>query len=215
VAFFSGRKQLLLTAAVKLYPLGIANKKKGKEKMKKKKLYKICESAILIALSLALMPIEIPGPAFGGDIDLVMIPLFILAYRNGALFGIAGGAVFGFLKCLIGGGIGWGLPSVILDYVLAYAAVGVAGFFKGKYWAVELSTLTGCVVRFIIHFISGVTIYMITVPTEVEYIGVTFVNPVTYSIVYNLFYMLPNTIIAVVVMSLLRYPLKRLEKIGR
>ena len=182
--------------------------------MKKKNLYKICESAILIALSLALMPIEIPGPAFGGDIDLVMIPLFILAYRNGAFYGITGGAVFGFLKCLIGGGIGWGLPSVLLDYVLAYAAVGVAGFFAGKYWAIELSTFIGCFTRFIIHFISGITLYMITVPTEIESIG-TFTNPVLYSIVYNMLYMLPNTVIAIIVMSLLRHPIKKLEKIGK
>lgn len=181
--------------------------------MKNKNLYKLCETAIFVALSLALMPIEIPGPAFGGDIDLVMIPLFIMAYRNGPAYGIGGGAVFGLLKCIIGGGIGWGLPSVLLDYVLAYAAVGVAGFFKGKSWSIELSTLTGCAARFIIHFISGVTIYIITAPTEVA--GITFANPVLYSIVYNLLYMLPNTVIAVIVMCLLRYPIKKLEKIGK
>lgn len=179
--------------------------------MKNKQLKKMCESAIFIALSLSLMWVEIPGPAFGGDIDLVMIPLFILSYRNGWKYGIASGAVFGFLKCLIGGGIGWGLPSVMLDYVLAYAAVGVAGFFKDKYWAIELSTFIGCIARFIIHFISGVTIYMITVPTEVA--GVTFANPVIYSIVYNALYMLPNTVIAIIVMALLRLPIKKLNKI--
>lgn len=178
--------------------------------MKKKPIYRLCESALLIALSIALMPIEIPGPAFGGDIDLVMIPLLILAFRNGPVYGIGGGAVFGFLKCLIGGGIGWGLPSVLLDYVLAYAAVGVAGIFKGKNWGIELSALVGCFARFIIHFISGVTIYLITVPTEVA--GVTFANPVLYSIVYNSLYMLPNTVIAIVVMCLLRYPIKALNK---
>ena len=180
--------------------------------MKNKHLYKICECAVLIALSIALMPIEIPGPAFGGDIDLVMIPLFILSLRNGALYGIASGAVFGFLKCLIGGGIGWGLPSILLDYVLAYAAVGFAGFFKNKNWAVELATFTGCFARFIIHFISGVTIYIITVPTEVA--GMTFANPVLYSVVYNSLYMLPNTVIAIVIMSLLRHPLKKLKRLG-
>lgn len=180
--------------------------------MKNKHLYKICECAILIALSLALMPIEIPGPAFGGDIDLVMIPLFILAYRNGALYGVISGAAFGFLKCLIGGGIGWGLPSILLDYVLAYSAVGMAGLFKDKSWAIELSTFIGCASRFIIHFISGITLYMITAPTEVA--GVTFANPVIYSIVYNALYMLPNTVIAIIIMSLLRYPLKKLKKIG-
>lgn len=178
--------------------------------MKNKHLYKITECAVLVALSLALMPIEIPGPAFGGDIDLVMIPLFILAYRNGAIYGIASGAVFGFLKCLIGGGIGWGLPSVLLDYVVAYAAVGVAGFFKNRFWAIELSTFIGCFARFIIHFISGITIYAIAAPTDVA--GMTIGNPMLYSVVYNGLYMLPNTVIAIVVMCLLRYPLERLPK---
>ncbi|MEE1074214.1 MAG: energy-coupled thiamine transporter ThiT [Acutalibacteraceae bacterium] len=176
----------------------------------KKPVYKIAECAIFIALSLALMPIEIPGPSFGGDIDLVMIPLFIIAFRHGFGYGTLSGAVFGLLKCLIGGGIGWGLPSVLLDYVLAYAAVGVAGIFKGKYWAVELSTFVGCVARFAIHFISGITIYMITVPTEVA--GITFANPVLYSTVYNALYMLPNTVIAIIIMALLRVPLKKLNK---
>ena len=180
-----------------------------KEKFKKP-VYKMTECAIFIALSLALMPLEIPGPAFGGDIDLVMIPLFIIAFRHGLGYGILSGGVFGFIKCIIGGGIGWGLPSILLDYVLAYAAVGFAGIFKGKFWAVELSTFVGCVVRFIIHFISGVTIYIITVPTEVA--GMTFANPIVYSIIYNAFYMLPNTVIAIIAMSLLRVPLKSLQK---
>ena len=181
--------------------------------MKKKHLYKMCECAVFIALSLALMPIEIPGPAFGGDIDLVMIPLFILAYRNGAGYGIVSGLIFGFLKCLIGGGIGWGLPSVLLDYVLAYGAVGIAGLFKQKSWSIELSALVGCAARFAIHFISGITLYAITVPTNIEGTALTFANPFVYSVVYNSLYMLPNTIIAIVVMSLLRYPLKKMKKI--
>lgn len=181
--------------------------------MKNKHLYRICECAILVALSLALMPIEIPGPAFGGDIDLVMIPLFILAWRNGAVYGIASGAVFGFLKCLIGGGIGWGLPSVLLDYVLAYAAVGFAGLFRQKYWAVELSTFIGCFARFIIHFISGITLYAIVSPTDIA--GMTIGNPALYSVIYNGLYMLPNTVIAIVIMALLRLPLKKLNKIGK
>lgn len=178
----------------------------------KKAIYKLCESAVLVALSTALIWVKIEIGAFGGSIDFVMIPLFIIAYRNGLGYGIASGLVFGLIKCLIGGGIGWGLPSVLLDYVLAYGAVGIAGIFKRKSWAIELSTFIGCAARFLVHFISGVTIYMITAPTEIESIGVTFSNPVLYSIVYNAIYMLPNTVIAVVVMALLRSPLKRLCK---
>lgn len=183
--------------------------------MKNKSLYKICECGIFIALATALCTIEIQVGFAGGSIDFVMIPLFIIAYRNGALYGVLSGAVFGLIKCMVGGNLGWGLPSILLDYVLAYGAVGIAGIFKGKHWAIELSTFLGCIARFIIHFISGVTIYMITVPTEIEAIGTTFVNPVAYSIVYNTLYMLPNTVIAVAVMFLLRYPLKKLERIGK
>ena len=179
--------------------------------MKNKQLYRICESAVLVALAIALCAIEIQIGALGGSIDFVMIPLFIIAYRNGLGYGITSGLVFGFVKCLIGGGIGWGLPSILLDYVLAYGAVGLAGIFKEKSWAIELSTLIGCFARFIIHFISGITLYAIVAPTELA--GMTFVNPIAYSTVYNALYMLPNTVIAVIIMSLLRFVLKRMKKV--
>ena len=178
--------------------------------MKKKHLYKTCECAVFIALALALMPIEIPGPAFGGDIDLVMIPLFIIAYRNGAGYGIASGLIFGLIKCAIGGGMGWGLPSVLMDYILAYGTVGIAGFFKEKSWAIEISTILGCLARYAVHIIAGITIWRIVAPTEIA--GMTIANPLWYSIVYNA-YMIPNTIIATIAMSMLRFPLKKMKKI--
>ena len=134
---------------------------------KKKQLYRICECAVFIALSVALSYLKIEIGAFGGSIDFVMIPLFIIAYRNGLGYGVASGLVFGLIKCLIGGGIGWGLPSVLLDYVLAYGAVGVAGIFKEKSWAIELSTFVGCAARYVIHFISGVTILLSLLSVQV------------------------------------------------
>ena len=103
--------------------------------MKKKHLYTLCECGVMIALATVLSFIEIQLGANGGSINFTMLPLLILAYRHGAIWGISSGLVFGFIKCLIGGGIGWGLPSVLLDYVLAYGAVGIAGLFKLGYRA--------------------------------------------------------------------------------
>lgn len=176
----------------------------------KKTIFNVCECAVLVALAVALSFIKISTGGFGGSIDFVMIPLFIICYRQGFGYGVASGLVFGFIKCLIGGGIGWGLPSVLLDYVLAYGACGVAGLYRGKKALLPLAAFTGCFARFIIHFISGVTIYAISVSTEVS--GVVTSNAWLYSLIYNGLYMLPNTVIAVVVAALLIPVIDRLPK---
>lgn len=177
----------------------------------KKNLYTLCECSVLIALAVVLSWVEIQLGPNGGSINFTMLPILILAYRHGILWGVSSGMVFGFIKCLIGGGIGWGLPSILLDYVLAYGAVGLAGIFKGKSWAIELTSFIGCFARYIIHFISGVTIYMITAPEEVTWFG-EIANPVLYSTLYNLVYMLPSSVVCIVLMALLRPVLKRMEK---
>ena len=111
------------------------------------------------------------------------------------------------------GGFGWGIWSVLLDYLLAYAAVGACGFFyKMPKAGPVVGTLVGCLLRFAVHFISGVTIYKIAVPTEVY--GFAFspdgLGPVIYSLVYNGGYMLFNTIIAVVVIFILQKAARKL-----
>ena len=58
-----------------------------------------------------------------------------------------------------------------------------------------------------VHYISGVTIYRILEPTEL--MGTTFSNPGLYSLVYNGSYMLPNTVLALVIAALLYVPLKK------
>lgn len=58
-----------------------------------------------------------------------------------------------------------------------------------------------------VHYISGVTIYKILAPTE--FMKWTFTSPSAYSIVYNGSYMLPNTIMALVIAAVLYKPLKK------
>lgn len=166
-----------------------------------KTIFSVCECAVLVGLAVAVSFFKIQIGAFGGSIDFVMIPLFIICYRRGIGYGVASGLVFGFIKCIIGGGIGWGLPSVLLDYVLAYGACGMAGLFRRKRVLLPLAAFVGCFARFIIHFISGVTIYAISTETKIS--GIVTSNAWLYSLIYNGIYMLPNTVIAVVVMAIL------------
>ena len=97
--------------------------------------------------------------------------------------------------------------SMLLDYLVAFTPLGLAGLFKGKKWGIFVGTVVGCLGRFVVHYISGVTIYKILAPTE--FMKWTFTSPSAYSLVYNGSYMLPNTIIALVIAAVLYKPLKK------
>jgi len=175
----------------------------------------IAEGAVMVALSLALSYLKIPtGLAFGGfggSIDLVMIPLIVFAVHRGLGWGLGAGLVFGTLKYFFAGGSALNWQSMLLDYAVAYMFVGFAGLLHGKFaegrgWALPLGALIGCFGRFVIHFISGVTIY--AEYFEDTFLGATGLTPTTYSVLYNGTYMLPNTLLAIALCALLVKPLR-------
>ena len=174
----------------------------------------LAEGGVCIALAIALSYLKIPiGLAFGGfggSIDLVMIPLIVFAVRWGFGWGLGAGLIFGTLKYFLGhhSDISW--VSIIFDYSVAYAFVGFAGLLKQKYRLLPLAAFLGCAARFLIHYISGVTVYAQYMPEE--FMGVTHLTPALYSLLYNGTYMLPNTILAVVLCALLIPVMGRLDK---
>ena len=187
--------------------------------MKNKSLRCITEGAVLVALALALSYLKIPiGLAFGGfggSIDIVMIPLIVFAVHRGLSWGLGAGLVFGTLKYFFASGAAINWESMLLDYSVAYMFIGFAGllrgaFARGKTGALPLGALVGCVCRFVIHYLSGVTIY--AEYFEESFMGVGGLTPATYSVLYNGTYMLPNTILAVILCALLEKPLRKLLK---
>jgi peptidoglycan biosynthesis protein MviN/MurJ (putative lipid II flippase) len=98
-----------------------------------------------------------------------------------------------------------GIVGVAFGTVLLPA---FAGFFAKKIGVkgVALTAFIGCLARFGIHYLSGVTIYAQYMPEE--FFGLTMTNTSFYSILYNGSYMLPNTVIAVVCMALAQKPLQ-------
>ena len=178
--------------------------------MQNKHLRALCECAIFVAAAIALsylkIPIGLSFGGFGGSIDLVMVPLILCAMRWGRGWGLGSGLVFGTLKFFFAEGFAINWASMLLDYSVAYMFVGFAGLFRRKGNLTWLAALVGCFGRFLIHFLSGVTIYA-------EYVSPIFgwngTSPVIYSILYNGSYMLPNTVLAVVICALLQFPLKK------
>lgn len=168
----------------------------------------LVEGAICIALSLALSYLKVDLWFQGGSIDAVMIPLIFFAVRWGAGWGVGAGLAFGTLKYFLGAGWAIDWVSIIFDYSVAYAVVGLAGLFKRRARLLPVAALTGCAARFIVHFISGVTVYARWMPEE--FLGLTMTNTWFYSVLYNGTYMVPNTILAVAVCAALMVPLRKL-----
>ena len=187
--------------------------------MNNKTVKALSEGAVMVALSLALSYLKIPiGLAFGGfggSIDLVMIPLIVFAVHRGLGWGVGAGLVFGTLKYFFAGGSAINWESMLLDYSVAYMFVGGPGPLHGKLsggkgWALPVGALAGCFCRFLIHFLSGVTIY--AEYFEDTFLGATGLTPATYSLLYNGTYMLPNTLLAIALCALLIRPLRSVFK---
>jgi thiamine transporter len=171
----------------------------------------LCEGAILLALAIVLNLVSKPifaNMVNGGSVSLAMFPILLYAHRWGLGRGLLMGFAYGLLDMLLDGGYAWGWQSILLDYLVAYTALGLGGLFRGKAWGIFPCVAVGCLGRFAVHYFSGITIYKIPVPTEVDGFGV-FNNPHLYSLVYNGVYMIPNMIIAMIIAAMFFVTMKK------
>ena len=168
----------------------------------------LTEGAMLIAAAQVLSYLKLYTLPNGGSLTPAMFPILLFALRWGLGRGLLAGFVFGLLQLIFDGAYAWGWQSMLLDYLLAFTPLGLAGVFRGKPWGIFPGTVLGCGARFLVHYISGVTIYRITMPTEVPGFGV-FDSAEIYSLVYNGVYMLPNALVASAIGAVLYVPMKK------
>ena len=166
----------------------------------------ICEGAVMAAMALGLSYLKFKLFPTGGSIDVVMVPLLVLSIRRGAGWGIGASLVFGTLKCIMSEGIAYGWHAMIMDYSLAYAMVGLAGFFRSN---ITLAVTVGTLGRYIVHVISGVALWGQWMPDE--FLGITMTNTLVYSLIYNATFMIPSFIIALALVLLISKKTKLLS----
>lgn len=172
---------------------------------------RLTETAIMIAVATVLSYITIYNLPMGGSITLFsQIPIVIIGYRYGFKWGAFSGILYGLLQMLLQGltnfsyvkGISGYLILIFFDYVLAFMALGVGGaiFRKLKYHTVGLMLggMLASLLRFLCHFISGVTIWG-------DY-AEGWKSVWAYSLAYNGSYMAVEcftTVVAAIVLSML------------
>ena len=124
------------------------------------RLIALIETAILVAMAYVLSLIKLWTLPNGGSITAVsMLPLVILGLRRGPKWAFAGCFVYGVIDYVLGTKYGFSIISLLCDYLFAWTAMGVAGFFRGKKWGIWAAIPAACFARFIFVFISGVTVW--------------------------------------------------------
>lgn len=185
---------------------------KGRRKMEISKTRKLTECAVMLALATALSYITVYSLPMGGTVTAFsQVPIIIIGYRHGYKWGLGTGVVYGLLQMLLQGlgnfsyvsGIAAYLILILADYLLAFTALGFGGslFSRAKKLsapaAVGIGAAVGSILRFLCHFISGVTIWG-------DYAG-GWKNVWVYSLFYNGSYMLAECIITVVGVTALAF----------
>ncbi|MBR4910131.1 MAG: energy-coupled thiamine transporter ThiT [Clostridia bacterium] len=168
-------------------------------------------SAIMIALSSVLSLIKVVQMPLGGSITLLsMVPICCVSIVYGLGYGVISAFVYSCMQLIfailipqdgMGTLLGWGLSGtqlaecIILDYILAYTALGLCGMFRKKgNLGIVAGVILAMFLNFLSHFVSGYVVF--TYLEQFPLFGKLFENrPVLYSIAYNAFYMLPETVI--------------------
>ena len=162
---------------------------------------RLIESAIMVSIGTVLSLIKLIDMPYGGSVTVgCMLPVIIIAYRHGFKWGLITGFVFGLLQQLLGLDnlsyvTTWQsiVAVILLDYIVAYMAVGFAGIFR-KTHSQKTALLSGsviaCILRYLCHVISGATVWAgLAIPTKVALI---------YSLGYNATYMIPEMIVTAI-----------------
>ncbi|MBQ4365987.1 MAG: energy-coupled thiamine transporter ThiT [Clostridia bacterium] len=132
---------------------------------------KLAECAIMLALSVLLNAFPIYKMPMGGDVTLFcQLPIVVISYRHGLRWGLLTGFAMGVIQMLFGlsnfsyvTGIVAYLVVACADYLIAFSSLGLGGIFRGKIKNQAAALAAGgalvSVIRFVCHFISGVTVW--------------------------------------------------------
>ena len=198
------------------------------------KTKRLTESAMLLAVAIVLELVSkmlIPELPFGGQLTLAsMLPVLLISYRHGVKWGFGAAFAYALLEMAIGtrtvaaafqpGYFGDGvlianaLIMCLLDYVVAFTALGLGGAFRGRIKSSGTALMAGALValgvRYLAHIASGYILFAGYAEWFFTQEGfpawgaalVESLSPQTlglvYSVVYNGMFMIPEMVITAV-----------------
>ena len=181
----------------------------------------LVEAALMIALAtvLSLFPLSLAWTRGGSITLLSMLPIIMMSLRHGLKWGLGTAFLYSLIQFAMGISnlaycqtLGAQIGCVLLDYLLAFTALGLAGAiakpFNKRLAGVAVSTAVVCLIRFVCSFLSGYIVWK-DYDTAIEWLNnfcwtAWFTEHLGedalcwfYSFAYNFSYMLPETILTV------------------
>ena len=161
----------------------------GKGKMSIKQ---ITFSALCLALAFVMSNIKLFKLPMGGSVTLFsMFFVCFIGYLYGPRVSLSAAFAYGLLQMIIDPYI-ISIPQLLCDYILAFAALGLAGFFYEKKNGMIIGYLVGIFGRFVFATLSGVLFFADYAPEEM--------SPLAYSAAYNGSYIAAEAALTIIVL---------------
>ena len=162
----------------------------------------MAHAAMCLALSFVLSYIRLFRMSGGGSVTPgSMLPVMIFGAGYGLVPGLLVGFAYSLLQILQGAEAA-GIMGLLLDYILAFSALGLCGLSRHlpKKWGLYAAMIIALIGRLVCSILSGVIVWG---------------TPLWGSITYNVSYMLPEMVICLILGMLLGKRLLRLMANGR
>lgn len=175
--------------------------------MRNFKTKQLAYAAVAIALAMVASMIKLFSLPMGGSVTLFsMLFIVLIGHWYGPATGITTGVAYGLLQFAIEPYI-FTIPQVIIDYPLAFGALGLSGFFWKKKGGLIAGYIAGVTGRFLFAFLSG-WIFFGSYGADYGMSGPA------YSLAYNGSYLFAEAAITLIVISLppVRRALSQIKK---
>ncbi|MDO5022551.1 MAG: energy-coupled thiamine transporter ThiT [Eubacteriales bacterium] len=184
----------------------------------KQKIIMLVETGLLLSLSavLSLPFLTVHSPwLMGGSVTFgSMLPVILISFRWNTKWGMFSSFVLSLIQLVMGlnnvnyaPNAGYAIAIILLDYVIAFSVLGLGNMFQNKVKNTLTAIVGGITVsyflRFVCHFFSGWLIWDALWPNEQGMSGWY------YSLVYNGSYMLPETLLSILIAVLSYAALKK------
>ncbi len=197
-----GYALIIVLALVAFATISFFKNSDGRGKMSIKQ---ITVSALCLALAFVLSNVKLFKLPMGGSVTVFsMFFVTYIGYLYGIRVSMAAAFAYGLLQMIADPYI-ISIPQLLCDYILAFGALGLSGFFHNRKWGMFKGYFVGILGRFVFSVLSGVVFFAAYAPEGM--------NPVAYSAAYNGSYIGAEAALTVVVLLIpaVRIALNRIK----